>query len=273
MHKSSIAFDMEMRGDDILVISAARQNAAGHTAFVWFPGDMYTSRGSVLDKDILRSFVNWLVKRFDEGCTIVTWNGLKSDFALLAKHVPEMYRKLAQISNRHVDMAFTMLCHKGFMVGLQRVAESMLAMKKVGESAAVPEKWAMGSAKDRESILHHVKQDAKMTLMVFLKAQATRTMYWQNKHGRSMVWNIPMHYSGQGKVYMKTVQQSLTLPAPRKLWAIGIRRRDCHGWTVYHGEQRYADDFVPTMRPPLPLQPWPQYTARMSPSEFMHPRA
>lgn len=280
--KPCIAFDIEMNGKDILVISAAEQvvgvSPPKSITYVWHPSDMHTNRSSVLETDLIEAFAKWLDKRFSDGCTIVTWHGLHSDFSLLAHHLPHMHSKLVQIADRHVDIAFTMLCHQGFMVGLDRVAQAMVGMKKLGDSSNIPETWTLGSFADRDGVIQHVKQDARMTLNVFLEACRLRVLQWRDKHGTPHTWMIPMHHSNQGNQYMKTVRQALTLPSPSKLWRLGIRRRDCHGWTKGPECEAYADDNTPCFESIPPPPPPPAYvvpyahTAMVTPVRFYVPQ-
>jgi hypothetical protein len=183
---------------------------------------------------------------------IVTWNGLKFDFAILAEEGSQP-EKCAVMALDHIDIAFQMLCEKGFMIGLETAAEGLgLEGKTKGvHGATAPVMWQ----KDRESqdkVLEYVGQDAKLNVDIYEAIMEKGHLPWTSKRGRLNYWrpNVVVIASGKGhldghtvsgfylteemETRLLTVKEALKTPLPDTGWMTEpITRRSCYEWTGY----------------------------------------
>ncbi len=122
------------------------------------------------------------------GENVVTWNGLGFDFLVLADESGELER-CRRLATNHIDIAFAMFCHKGFMVGLDAAASGMRVkgkMKEVG-GAAAPEMWAR-SREAQELVLRYVAQDVQATMDVYQAILSRKVLTWTTKRRTSAHW-------------------------------------------------------------------------------------
>ena len=71
-----------------------------------------------------RALVKYLSKQVTAGYTILTWNGIRFDFDILAEE-SGMHAKCKLLALGHVDMMFHVLCQLGFGVSLNAAARGM----------------------------------------------------------------------------------------------------------------------------------------------------
>lgn len=145
------------------------------------------------------------------GRKVVSWNGLGFDFDVLLEesHCPAI---LARLVPDHVDIAFAMLCDKGFMCGLNAAATGM----KVGEKMEgvhgkdAPSMWKKGR-EQQDIVLEYVGQDARITGLVYEAVTELGYLEWIAKSGRPNKWKIPR--SG-----IPTVREAIGRPLPNTSW-------------------------------------------------------
>lgn len=147
---------------------------------------------------------------------VVTWNGLGFDFDVLAEEAWfKSSRELVKdFALDQIDMAFQMLCEKGFMCGLDAAAKGMgLAGKTEGMSGAkAPILWKEGR-KAQEKVLEYVVQDARTTAEVYEAVVWEGHLRWITKRGGLSVWT-PTFKDGR----MLTCRECLELPLPDTSW-------------------------------------------------------
>jgi hypothetical protein len=210
--------------------------------------------GDRLVKEEARLMARWLYECQEAGAKIVTWNGLGFDFPVLARECGDGYytHLLAQVALDHIDMAFTMFCQKGFMVGLQTAAEAFNLHGKLDgmNGALAPILWnppdrdltdkelidlhnlgvEPGTPKARHLCLDYVRQDAVTTLELYQALMDKRQMVWRTRRGTPSRYPwVPYVVDG----HIGTCRQALRLEAPDTSWMSDPRSRsDYAGWAL-----------------------------------------
>lgn len=168
-----------------------------------------------------------------KGYTIVTWNGLGFDIPVLAEECGGLvgFDNLRDLAMGHIDMAFSMFCEKGFMIGLNAAAHGLgLAGKTEGmHGDLAPAMWRQGR-ETQEKVLEYVAQDARTTLEVYQAVVSKKALPWTSRAGRAAMW-VP----AQGRFL--TVQEALELPVPDTSWMTDPwPRSKFAGWLNGSGE-------------------------------------
>lgn len=189
---------------------------------------------------------------------IVTWNGLKFDFAILAEECsPDYVQQCKTMALNHIDIGFQMLCERGYMIGLDTAAKGLgLPGKTEGMHGAIaPVMWAR-DRKSQDKVLEYVGQDAKTIADVYKEIMTQGHVPWVAKSGRLNYWRpgIAVIASAKGNIEPKdggyeitgfymtdametrllTVKECLKLRLPDTSWMDDpISRESCYEWTGY----------------------------------------
>ena len=178
-----------------------------------------------------RALADYLAARAHIGYQIVTWNGLGFDFDVLqeecgAEDTQTLCRHVALYD--HIDIAFQMLCEKGFMIGLDAAAKGMgLAGKTEGmHGDLAPVLWRQGRA-EQARVLEYVAQDVRSTVEVYAAICRAQELRWVSRSGRPQLWLPRM----MDRDRLLTVEECLQIPEPDTSWmsAPWPRAKFC-GW-------------------------------------------
>lgn len=170
--------------------------------------------------------VRYLLEKQKAGDIIVTWNGASFDFAVLAKE-SGLFEECRDLARQHIDIAFLMLCVKGFMAGLSATGEGMgLGGKPEGMDGSVATiLWNKDHSSQRR-VLHYVASDAELTGRIYLKTLEQGYARWTTTSGRLSTWAPP---TVDGRLLV--VEEALQLPLPDTSWMTRPRtREDCLTW-------------------------------------------
>ncbi len=228
-----VAFDLEIADDlpgddeemrhDLGITCAATVTDTGRTR-VWH--DNYAER---MSKERACELVKYLATQHAEnGKTIVTWNGLGFDFRVL-QEASGMNVICQSLAINHIDIAFHMLCDKGFMCKLDKAAQGMnMEGKTEGMTGAIaPELWRRDRA-SQDMVLEYVKQDAVVTAELYERILEDRQMRWVTGRGNLGYW-----YPQMSEGRLLTVGEAVTLEQPDVSWmddpSIWDRNR-FYGW-------------------------------------------
>lgn len=219
-----------------------RNSVTGEVQFLTISVTRFTSRTSQMDNttfvpteghphmsaEEVEAAVMYIYALYKHMYVVVSWSGTDSDWRHMYTCVvtDEARRVCAFLAQKHVDLAYLLLCHKGYMTGLEHVASQTLKKKKPMASSDVHAMWAV----DRGTVLELAKHDATVTCELYLHANSFGTLQWQKRNGTLVRWNVPMHMSGRGNMYIKTVRQGMTLPHPLRVWRRPITRESCVDW-------------------------------------------
>ena len=212
-----VAFDLEIADDlpegkiedyDLGVTCAATITETGRVK-VWH--DNYAPRMSL---ERAEDLVNYLMQQFNENDRFpVTWNGLGFDFRVLAE-AAKMPGNCSYLAINHIDIAFSMLCSKGFMCGISKAAEGMnIPGKTEGmHGSLAPEMWR-GTHAEQDKVLEYVEQDARLTAQIYERVVENREMRWVTGRGSLGRWWPEM--DGER---LLTTGEAIELPKPDTSW-------------------------------------------------------
>ncbi len=170
-----------------------------------------------------QALVEYLVDHAESGSPILTWNGLGFDLDILQEECGPGYMQdfcHLMAYHDHIDMAFQMLCEKGFMCGLQAAALGMyLAGKTEGmHGDLAPAMWRQGRA-EQDKVLAYCAQDTKTTADLYRAILKRRALYWRTKKGTLSHWGPTLKVNGDvGAPRMLTVEECLQLLEPDTSW-------------------------------------------------------
>ena len=240
MKQSYLAFDIEIStpippgASDWMQyrpfgISCAATMVTGEEPRLWhgaeLPGGGYPQR---MSQDEVQGLILYIDEMRRSGVVPLTWNGLGFDFDVLAEEsgTPEMARLCRDIALEHVDIAFSMFCEKGFMIGLDAAAKGMgLAGKTAGLTGdKIPGLWASG-LKGQMEVLEYVAQDVQATAGIHAEVQRHGVLRWTSRAGRPAAWRPE-----RGRVL--AVAEALRMPEPDTSWMDRPwSRTKFSGWT------------------------------------------
>jgi hypothetical protein len=180
-----------------------------------------------------------LVMNHDQGNRLVTWNGLGFDFPVLLDAVESqgLRRRLAEIALDHIDMAFVMLCDKGFMISLNKAAQGLgLSGKTEGMSGSlapilwnkpergltVNEQYAIdalhvepGTQEARDLCLEYVTQDSRATYEVYQALVEDGALFWETRRGTQSKYPwVPFITNG----HLPTCREAYQTEEPDTSW-------------------------------------------------------
>jgi len=138
----------------------------------------------------VQKLVGYLEQCHMDGIPVVTWNGLKFDFHVLA--VESGLRDVcAELAWNHVDLMFTVHCIKGYPLGLEAASKAVGARKGVEgltQGRYAPYFWVKG---DHQLALDYVSQDARCTAAVAEAVMKDWGFIWISKRGNPVRFFIP----------------------------------------------------------------------------------
>lgn len=186
-----------------------------------------------MDSKQVGKLVHRLWSAASEGYLVITWNGLAFDFCALADNAPNAKaRRACEVLalRQHIDIAFAMLCSRGYMIGLEAAARGLRVPGKIeGMSGKLAvEAWAQGR-EGQERVLAYVRQDAQATLDIYQAIMHLGYLPWTSRSGRRQSWSPERT---QNRLY--TVQEATELPEPDTSWMGQPRtRQDCYTWSEW----------------------------------------
>jgi hypothetical protein len=191
-------------------------------------GTSYPARMSPSD---CQNLARALIAYQDAGWPIVTFNGLKFDFQVLAAECQnrEWFEKVVDLALGHIDILLAFYCYKGFLKKLTSFTEAMgIGTKSEGmDGLKAIDYWESGDLEQQKQVLEYVKQDATITWHLHSRALGNNRLSWINSKGRISKWYLP-----EGLV--PDVETALRNPNPDMSWWQGyepIPREDFYGWT------------------------------------------
>ncbi|MGK2856813.1 MAG: ribonuclease H-like domain-containing protein [Thermoanaerobaculia bacterium] len=224
-----VAFDLETAkilpadaGRDLLshrplgITCAAAVARSADDSFLWHGRDADGKPVSEMSRPEATAIVEELERLRTRGLTLVTWNGLGFDFAVLADS-SGLGDRCASLAVEHVDMLFHFVCARGYFASLQKVAEGMgLQGKTAGISGAdAPRLWAAGQ---HDEVLSYCRQDSRTTLEIAETAVEKRRLTWVTRKGTRDHLALPNGWM--------TVREARSLPLPDTSWMSAPPTRD-----------------------------------------------
>jgi hypothetical protein len=169
----------------------------------------------------ISGLLEYLSRQTENGCTILTWNGVGFDFDVLAEESDDS-KRCRQLANDHVDMMFYVLCRLGYGIALDSAARGMGVESKLQglNSALSPVLW---TKRKHEEVFQYVGQDVRTTLNLAKLCEARGFLSWLTRSGRLRNLPIPKGWL--------TVKQARNLPEPANAWYFSQwNRNKFTGW-------------------------------------------
>jgi hypothetical protein len=154
-------------------------------------------------KDDLSGLVDFLTEQTQNGYTILTHNGLRFDFDVLAEESGRL-QDCRRLAVAHVDIMFHVFCCKGFGVSLEAAGKA-IGLKKSDEIKGwqAPQLWKNG---EYETVLKYVGQDCRIALEVAEKSERQNSFSWIKRSGEPGDLALPTGWL--------TVEDAMRLPMP-----------------------------------------------------------
>lgn len=188
-------------------------------------GDYAPTMTSAEASAMLDELLYWQAR----GGQVVTWNGTSFDWRVLAATLagePAAVGRVKRLALSHIDPAFTMFCHKGFMIGLTTAAAGLGVAGKLDGMTGVEAVTAWQEGRERqELVLRYVGQDCVALALVYRAALKLQGFDWQAKSGRFNSWRCA--------TLALTVAEALRVPEPDTSWMHEPRTRaELVGWAL-----------------------------------------
>ena len=217
MATSFVAFDLETakilppQVDDLLAhrplgIACAAAVASGEAELLTWHGVQDGRPSARMSRAEVCSMIEQLKSLVDEGHTLLTWNGLRFDFDVLAEE-SGLPNECAELALGHVDMMFHAVCQLGHRLSLGKAAEGLGLGEKMGSASDAPAMWADGRY---DEVLRYNVQDARLTLAVAEESQRRGELVWIT--GRGQPRSMPL---SRGWL---CVRDALEIPLPDTSW-------------------------------------------------------
>lgn len=226
-----------------------------HGATALYQEPMLFSVGNCMLIQECRDMADALYAYQRKGKRIVTWNGLGFDFPILAQSCQstDYARLVAEIALAHTDVAYAMLCDRGYMISLQSAATGLRLQGKLENmtGALAPVIWngvgreltpdehltlsklgiTPGTVEARQLCLDYVEQDARTTYAVYDRLMYEQALTWITRAGTwaRQPWIPSLINRGLG-----TCADMHSLPLPDTSWMTGEprTRESCIGWAL-----------------------------------------
>lgn len=210
-------------------ISAASTLLTGEEPKLWYSVDL-DYKPQMTQEDVC-GLVRYLQEQVANGYVVVTFNGLKFDYDVLAEESGMRDECIDLAMGPHIDIMLDFFCRKGFFVALKKVARGLgVQGKSTGLSGAdAPLLWAEGKCKE---VLEYVKQDVRATMNIFNQINAENLFMWVTRKGH--INSVSLDERG-----LLPVQEALRLPLPDTSWMNrSVERIEFYKWTLSEEERR-----------------------------------
>lgn len=230
-----VAFDLETatladNENYALGITCAAAVASDGTHYTWHGAvdpttDLYAPR---MTTEEVRAMLRNLMDLQARGYQVVTWNGAAFDFRVMAAELAGDTTHVAaaqRLALEHVDPAFSMFAHKGFMCGLNAAAQGLgVTGKLAGMCGAEAVTAWQESRTQQDLVLRYVLEDCAALGRVYEAAARIGGIRWITKAGRASYWPC-------SQIATMTVAEALNVPQPDTSWMSTPRTRaDLVGW-------------------------------------------
>lgn len=158
------------------------------------------------------------LERISEEYTLVSWNGCKFDFPVLAEE-SEYPHRCAELAKNHIDIMMIVTFVKGWYLGLDAalIGQNLGGKKKAVRlndgttlhdmsGAKVPELWSKG---EYDAVLSYLNEDVVPLVKLVQILSITDELHWKSKKGRHQVCEM------RG---LPTVAECFSIPQPDVSW-------------------------------------------------------
>jgi hypothetical protein len=180
----------------------------------WYSSDEYSKPLPQVTKKTAKTMVELMCDLSSRGHQVVTWNGLRFDFHVLA-HESGMWDECIELAKNHVDLMFLIFCHKGYYAKLDNCAKVMLGESKTEgiDGAHAPELWARG---EYDLCIEYVCQDVALTAKLAQFISDTSMIEWTASSSGKLHSILLRNLIRGGR--LPTVMECLDIPEPDTSW-------------------------------------------------------
>jgi len=232
-----VAFDLEISKlflednprldpEDHLGISCAATVTHTGELKLWHNKDM----GERMLPEEVQELVGYLHAQHNQGSPIVSWNGMKFDFHVLA--VESGFRETCEeLAWEHVDLMYVVHCIKGYPLGLEAASKACGTEKGVEglkQGRYAPYFWAKG---DYQLALDYVAQDARCTAAIADTVAEDWGFIWISRRGNPVRFFVPSSLRPSTGFAGLSPEYVSNWPEPDTSWMDSpIPREDFHAW-------------------------------------------
>jgi hypothetical protein len=171
-----------------------------------------------LTREECQAVVRELERLVSDGYTIITWNGCKFDFAVLAQE-SGLVAECARLARDHVDLMLMVTFRKGWLLSLQKALDGAKLRGKLKmvtlstgkviynmDGAMAPKLWKDG---EHQAVLDYLYEDVKQLLELAAVVEKQKRIHWISSTGKPQT--VEIHR-------LQTVQECLQIPEPDVSW-------------------------------------------------------
>lgn len=166
-----VAFDIETTGIDLaadaITCAATREvTESGTTLLLW-----HSDFAPAMTTATLAELVDYLDAAYARGLAIVTFNGAKFDFAMVAAKLagdPSRVQTVQRLARSHHDLMFQFTAHHGYYASMASFAAGCGLAPKTWDGAAAAEAWAHGDRAAKTKVLDYCGEDVRCLSELYL---------------------------------------------------------------------------------------------------------
>ena len=160
-----LAFDLETTGieaTDKIICGVTRTVERGTTTIKHYNSDLE----DVLSDDLAARMVVDIYDAYNKGIAIVTFNGAKFDFFMLAQAVRthinahDLINKIKEITINHYDIMYQFACSHGYFASMNSFAMGSKLAQKTWNGAEASASWVAGER--RREVLLYCAEDVRV---------------------------------------------------------------------------------------------------------------
>lgn len=158
-----VSFDLETTGIDVdsdsIVCGATRMvTDNGLELKLW-----HSDYADVMSKETATELANYLIAAHETGTAVVSFNGAKFDFAILARHLnPEDRARLQKVARGHFDIMLDFACARGYYASMDSFAKGCGLSPKTWNGLEASNAWIANQPGDRERVVSYCGEDVRV---------------------------------------------------------------------------------------------------------------
>ena len=158
-----VSFDLETTGIDVrtdnIVCGATRLvTDTGVVVKLW-----HSDYADAMSTETATELANYLVDAHAGGIAVVSFNGAKFDFAILARYLDtDTKAKLKEVARAHFDIMLDFACARGYYASMDSFAKGCDLSPKTWNGLEASAAWIANSPGDREKVVNYCAEDVRV---------------------------------------------------------------------------------------------------------------
>jgi len=157
-----LAFDLETTGVDAtsqVTCAATLLRHEGHSELKLWHSDY----ADVMTADTANDLTRYMAEQTDRGVTLVTFNGTKFDFPMLAK-TGSMPGQLRTLAMAHCDIMLQFAVQNGYFASMDSFAQGSGIAPKTWNGLEASQAWETGDRTARKRVVDYCGEDVRCLL-------------------------------------------------------------------------------------------------------------